>query len=488
MRKQHTLTPSVLSLALGLGAATAAQAGMQTYTCQFGPPPQANLVIEYDTATSRFGLIDYYGAPSLPSGMQVEAFDANAALLGFTLNAFTNGTLTEASTYRFDFLSGRASLVRYTMQNAPVTLEGSCITGTTQASTPIAPPTTPQPVTTPQPPKPEPAVPQPVTPQPTSPPPATPPTIPASAVSTTNSYHCRYEGLNEAGISFSVSPETGSFGLTDYYGATALETHPAGGFGNQLGAVSLEGARLEFTVESTYGTEVVGGDTFTVDLTTLATTDSNYEINNGQPVELEARAGSCTQIAKTGQSADQAAANAITQAMQAPAPFISFAPQPRQNTICARDNRPTANYAAVTWCVSTAASPRGGASFGPDSLFTPNAAWCTSDGAWGMNDTVEISFEGLAAGSYIQAVALVNGASLESAGYFSHSRPAQINLEGETGGYRWEQLEDRPAYQAIAFSQPLFSDWIRLKIADVFPGTGANHNACISQIMVDFGQ
>lgn len=473
MRKQHTLTPSVLSLALGLGAATAAQAGMQTYTCQFGPPPQAKLVIEYDTATSRFGLIDYYGAPSLPSGMQVEAFDANAALLGFTLNAFTNGTLTEASTYRFDFLSGRASLVRYTMQNAPVTLEGSCIIGTAQASTPITPP---------------PAAPQPASPPPASPP-ATPPAISASAVRTTNSYHCRYEGLNEAGISFAVSPETGTFALTDYYGATALKTHPDGGFGSQLGAVSLEGATLEFSVERTYGTEVVGGDTFTVDLTTLATTASNYEINNsGQPVELEARAGSCTQIAKSGQSADQAVTDAIAQARQAPAPFISFTPQPRQNTICARDDRPTASYAAVTWCVSTTANPQGGASFGPDSLFTPNAAWCTANGAWGINDTVEISFEGLAPGSSIRAVALVNGASLESADYFTHSRPRQITFEGETGGYRWEQLEDRPAYQAIAFSEPLSSDWIRLKIADVFPAMNANHNACISQIVVVFGQ
>lgn len=456
MRKQYRFLPSILALVAGIGAASAAQADMTSYACQFGQNNPAKLVIEYDTFTGRFGLLDYYGTPNLPTGMQVSVFKADGPILEFTLNAFENGTLTQSSAYRFDFATQQATLEQSSGGQVLATLAGVCATDAPQASAP---------------------------PPANAPPANTPPAVPASSVSAVSSYHCRFEDRNIAGLTFDYNPQISAFELTDFYGSVDFHVYPYGGYCQRFGAVIINGAMLEFTIERTLGSTLVGGNTFVFNTSNLSATETG---DDGTSTVTEQRAGTCTQTAKSGQSAGQAVAEAIAEAALTPAPFISFEPQPRRNTICARDETPTADYTAATWCVSTVASPKDSASFGPESLIDPEAAWCTEDGAWGMMDTVEISFEGLAPGTYIRAVAIVNGASMDSAKYFDYSRPSIMGLEGETGGFRWEILQDRPVYQAIAFDQPLYSDWIRLKITDLFPAINANQNACINQIIVDF--
>ena len=133
MCKHAYLSSSILSLVIGLGAAFAAQAGMATYACQFDPAEPAGLTVSYDTATGQFALVDYYGTPSLPSGVQVSSFAANGPMLAFSLNI---ASLEQTDSYRFNFPALQASLSRQSASGNMAQFNGVCTTSGQVATTP----------------------------------------------------------------------------------------------------------------------------------------------------------------------------------------------------------------------------------------------------------------------------------------------------------------------------------------------------------------
>ena len=126
MRKQYQMVLPALGIMASLGAASVAQAEMVTYACQFDPAEPAGLTINYDTVTSQFSLVNYYGSSALPAGVQVSAFKASGNVLEFALAVYNGANMERTDKYRFDFPARQATLDRQTSSAAAVQLSGNC--------------------------------------------------------------------------------------------------------------------------------------------------------------------------------------------------------------------------------------------------------------------------------------------------------------------------------------------------------------------------
>lgn len=481
---QRTRTPSgyrITAASLGLaiaaisGAGTAALADTNTYLCQYDQNAEMGLIIEYDPKNGQFSLVDFNGSPNLPDGAQVRSFAPEGAALAFALEYYQGRALVKGEDFNFDF-NTLASRYRRSLFTSTGTISentefpGRCtvIDGDSPAPPVI--------VASPAPAAPVAAV--------SAPPTAAVAELPAGA----SSYHCQFENRSLVGVAFDYDAATGAFDLTDYYGQSELSRSV--GFGEQFGGANANGASLEFVIESTYGDDLVRFVTYSFDTSTLTALSVTTLLNDDGTRSVEAGVnGTCTITAVAGLGLDQAVAAAIAIADQSPAAMGTANILPPSNTNCVRDNRATDAYLSATWCVSSAGQPKNGATFGPESMLDPSAAWCTDDSAnaWGMHDSIDVTFEMRDPATRIRGLTMANGVSRQAADYYDYSRPKQVTVETEGRFWRWN-LEDKIGYQAITFDQAVEGPWIRLFINDVFPNLdpSGNHNACINEIVFDF--
>lgn len=131
MYNQSRFLPAFAGLAFGMGVASPTLAEMNQFVCQLDPSKPAGLTVNYDTANGQFALVDFFGSPNLPAGVQVRNFSPNAANLSFVLEYYNGSTLAQRESYALDFAQMNAILNRETFatngSNAgQVDLSGVC--------------------------------------------------------------------------------------------------------------------------------------------------------------------------------------------------------------------------------------------------------------------------------------------------------------------------------------------------------------------------
>ncbi len=140
---------------------------------------------------------------------------------------------------------------------------------------------------------------------------------------------------------------------------------------------------------------------------------------------------------------------------------------------------PGGQYGKITMCVSSVLPPQGANSYGPEHLIgraeNENTAWCEGVTGPGIGETITEKLDG----SYTaRALSITNGYAKSDEAFRGNGRIKSAVIETSRGYKATVTLKDTREPQNVSFPKSKIA-WIKLTIADVYPGTHAD--TCVSE-------
>jgi hypothetical protein len=140
---------------------------------------------------------------------------------------------------------------------------------------------------------------------------------------------------------------------------------------------------------------------------------------------------------------------------------------------------PGGQYGKITMCVSSVLPPQGANSYGPEHLIgraeNENTAWCEGVAGPGIGETIIEKLDG----SYTtRALSITNGYAKSDEAFRGNGRIKSAVIETSRGYKATVTLKDTREPQKINFPKSKIA-WIKLTIADVYPG--AHADTCVSE-------
>jgi hypothetical protein len=140
---------------------------------------------------------------------------------------------------------------------------------------------------------------------------------------------------------------------------------------------------------------------------------------------------------------------------------------------------PGGQYGKITMCVSSVLPPQGTNSYGPEHMIgrseNENTAWCEGVTGPGIGETITEKLDG----SYTaRALSITNGYAKSDEAFRGNGRIKSAVIETSRDYKATMTLKDTREPQKVSFPKSKIA-WIKLTIADVYPGTHAD--TCVSE-------
>lgn len=140
---------------------------------------------------------------------------------------------------------------------------------------------------------------------------------------------------------------------------------------------------------------------------------------------------------------------------------------------------PGGQYGKITMCVSSVLPPQGANSYGPDHLIgraeNENTAWCEGVAGPGIGESITEKLDG----PYTtRALSITNGYAKSDEAFHGNGRIKSVVIETSRGYKGTATLKDTREPQKVSFPKSKIA-WIKLTIADIYPGTHAD--TCVSE-------
>lgn len=133
------------------------------------------------------------------------------------------------------------------------------------------------------------------------------------------------------------------------------------------------------------------------------------------------------------------------------------------------------------YCVSSVLGPQLGFNYGPDNLFTRRNAWCEGASGPGIGEWVVIHLD---PPLIVRTIYVVNGYVRLPDTFANNGRVKRFDIETSNGFAMSAGLADRPGEQVIQLPRAERLAWIKLTIAEVYPGK-RYADTCLSGLTVD---
>ncbi len=136
---------------------------------------------------------------------------------------------------------------------------------------------------------------------------------------------------------------------------------------------------------------------------------------------------------------------------------------------------------AAQHCVSSVLPPQRAINYGPDILFKQQGAWCEGVPGHGIGEWVEVRLQPRL---FFQSIYVVNGYAKSTETFRNNGRVKRFQIQTSDGLTTTATLEDRPGEQTIRLPRKANASWVRLTIAEVYPGE-RYLDTCLSGLVVD---
>jgi hypothetical protein len=139
-------------------------------------------------------------------------------------------------------------------------------------------------------------------------------------------------------------------------------------------------------------------------------------------------------------------------------------------------------FGDITLCASSVLPPQGANSYGPEHLIgragNENTAWCEGVPGPGIGEFIVEKLDG---GYVARSFSITNGYAKSDEAFRSNGRIKSAAIETSRGYRAIVTLKDTREPQSVKFPKSKIS-WLKLTIADVYPG--AHADTCVSQFSI----
>lgn len=160
--------------------------------------------------------------------------------------------------------------------------------------------------------------------------------------------------------------------------------------------------------------------------------------------------------------------------------LLSLSASAAEAEVCYTD--PGGQFGKITMCASSVLAPQGGNTYGPENLIgraeNEGKAWCEGVPGPGIGESITQKLDGAYTA---RSVSIVNGYAKSEEAFRSIGRIKRATIETSRGTKATVTLKDSREPQRVNFPKGKVS-WVKLIIAEVYPGTHAD--TCVSGFSV----